>query len=133
MNFLPFLPRLESMAILEAEYEGEAARAELEAEIGSGFFMDCRDSYQASWMAREQIEAMQQDFESTPEGALHMARVEAARFMQSATRGLDVVGADDLADPRIFTPVGAPLIREFFPGRRYNVTVPAPAEDDIPF
>lgn len=130
MIFLPFLPKLDSMEILEAEYEGEMARAELEAELGSGFFVGGASSWDASTMARMRIQEMQEDFEQTEDGLLHMAKVEAARFMQSATRGLELVSQAEADEPFVFT-FDAPVIPEYrLDFKRSATTAPS---NDLPF
>jgi hypothetical protein len=130
MIFLPFLPKLDAMEILEAEYEGEMARAELEAELGSGFFVSGASSWDASAMARMAIQEMQEDFEQSEDGPLHMAKVEAAKFMQSATRDLAVASVEESRDPVVFT-FGASVIPEY--RLDFKRSAPAAPSDDLPF
>lgn len=134
MTLIPFLPRLEAQEILERYYESEAQVGEIEAELGSSYFHCGMASWDATAQARAHMNQTRNEFERTPEGQRFMAEVEAAKFMQDASHGLSVVTVEEINDPRIFTPVGAQLIPEFWP----DVIVkgdfaPAPSEDNPPF
>lgn len=118
--FIAFLPAAEAHAVLEEAYEQESAAAEYEAELGSGFFMDCRDSYHASSMARAHMQQLREDFDQSEDAPLYYARLEAARFMTGAiTQDMMVHSQEELSDPRFFLPANPVVVPEYYP---YDVT-----------
>lgn len=140
--FIAFLPAAEAHAVLEEAHEADMARGEIEAELGSGFFMDCRDSYQASYMAREHTRQMQEDFDQSEDAPLYYARLEAARFVTEAiTQDMIVHSEEEISDSRLFLPRDPVVVPEFYPhGGRPAISLPAdpfgtftPSDDDIPF
>lgn len=137
--FIPFLPTADAMAILEAHYESEAMRGELEAEIGSSYFMGGLSSWEASAQARTDLDRLEAERAATPEGQLYDAQVEAARFMESAiTPDMRIYDALDYADGKALRFSGANLgtaLPEFIPGitRNHFLHGIDTSTEDIPF
>jgi hypothetical protein len=111
---LPFLPLKDADELLADHYEQEAQAGEIEAELGSSYFYGGMSSWDATTMARRDMNDARDAFESSPEGQKQAERLEAAQFMRSLT-GLEVVTVEDLNDPWTFTPMGAPVVYEFYP------------------
>ena len=135
MDFIPFLPMTEADAVLDQHYQNEQCRGEMEAELGSDLFYSGFSSWEATSEARRQMDEAGAKYDRSPEGQRFAARLEAAQFMTSVTHGFDVVSMEEHTDHRIFTPVGAPIIPEFWPdGPSRSLFGPSsPNTDNIPF
>lgn len=129
---IPFLPRSEAYAILEAHYESEAQRGEIEAELGSSLFYSGAPSWEAEAWAREEMKLREVEFNATPEGELHTARIEAAQFVRSAiTADMHISGPEDYDGSLI--PWGATPVPEYSSHYSRRDFKPAPSSEDIPF
>jgi hypothetical protein len=130
--FIPFLPKLDAQIILEQHYDEEMQRSEIEAELGSSYFMGGMSSWDASAMARLDLNSRDDEYLATGAGMLYAAQVDAAKFMADAiTPDMRVADYRD-RDSFDFLPWGATFVREFIPGQ----LVPEPrwiADEDIPF
>lgn len=135
MSFLPFLPKLGAMEILERHDQDQQQAAEMKAELGSSLFYSGMQSWDATSEAHRLMREQEAEFDASPEGKRYNAQVEAAQFMASATRGLHAFDQSDLNDPRVWVPAAATVVPEFWPGvivkSDFN---PGPTmNDDIPF
>jgi hypothetical protein len=130
--FISFFPRAEAHAVLEAHYESQAQRGEIEAELGSSLFHSGAPSWDAAAWAREEMNLRETEYLATPEGELNAAKVDAALFMLSAIApDVHITDADD-CDGLGLIPWGATLVPEYSPHysrRDFN----APTSEDIPF
>jgi hypothetical protein len=139
--FIPFLPKLDAMHVLEQDYEERSQRSEYEAELGSTYFYGGMASWDAESRARMDMEEMIEDTLATPEGQLRAAQVEAAVFMTDAiTMDMRIYDALDYADPlgAALRYTGASLgtvLPEFIPGitRDHFLHGIDLSTEDIPF
>lgn len=134
--YLPFFPLADTHAVLEEAEQCDQQLSEIEAELGSSYFCGGASSWDATAMAHMDRLEREAEFAATPEGERYFARLEAARFMDSALNGLRLSSEEEVADYRIFTPVGGTVIPEFtgkwgVPYLRTDIFTPDP--DDIPF
>src|SRR4051812_35415246 len=128
--FIAFLPRTEARDLIEVEYEADAQRSEMEADLGSSFFFGGATSGDAMFLAREHLEGLREDFEQSVEGELYSAKLEAARFITEAiTPDMHIADFADF-DGFATQPWGATVIPEY--RLDYKRSMPIPA-DNPPF
>jgi hypothetical protein len=134
--FIPFLPKLEAQSVLESYYEGEQIRSEMEAELGSSYFMGGMNAWDASFQARYDLDEADRRRAESSEGQLFDAKVEAAEFMRHVVAAdMRVFTQDEVNDPfwPRFLPTNPVVIPEYSPHYSRRDFITADPTEDIPF
>ena len=144
--FIPFLPKLDAQEILESHYQCEQSRGEYEAELGMGYVTSGMSPWDATLMARQDVDRMAREFDESPEGERYAAQVEAAEFMSDViTSDMRVYSLREVMDMedsayKPFMPDNPVYVPEYSPDysrsdftNYYEGYLTGPTNDDIPF